>query len=67
MTIENLASDDPLIDVKKAAEQLGVTVSTLEAWRLKRRYNLPYVKIGRCVKYRQSAITKFIESNTVGA
>lgn len=54
-----------LLDPNEAAEALGVKVQTLAIWRSTKRYDLPFVKIGRSVKYRRESIEKFIEDNTV--
>lgn len=58
---------DPLLTETQAAEQLGVKASTLQVWRCQKRYPLPYVKIGRSVRYRSSAVQAFIEARTVPA
>jgi excisionase family DNA binding protein len=54
-----------LLSRKQAAAYLGVTVRTLAVWACVKRYNLPYVKMGRLVKYRRSALDSFIELRTV--
>jgi hypothetical protein len=51
----------PLLTPSQASEILGVTVGTLAIWRCLHRYNLPYKKIGRLVKYEQKAIAAFID------
>jgi hypothetical protein len=56
-----------LVDEKITAEILGVTAGTLSVWRCTRRYDLPYVKVGRAVRYRMEDIQRFIEQRTVGA
>ncbi len=56
-----------LVDEKRAAEILGVTPQTLAVWRCVGRYPLPYVKIGRCVRYRVEDLEAFVESRRVGA
>jgi hypothetical protein len=61
------APSSPLLDEKQAAELLNVTPGTLSVWRCTRRYPLPYVKVGRSVKYRLADIEAFIERRTVGA
>ena len=38
-----------------AAAYLGVTPRTLEVWRCTKRHQIPYIKVGRLVKYRQAA------------
>lgn len=54
----------PLLSRKAAAKYLGVAAQTLAQWACTGRYNLPFVKIGRSVKYRQSALDTFISSRT---
>jgi len=54
-----------LINEQECAIQLGISVTTLRAWRSTKRYNLEYLKIGRCVKYRPEAIERFMASRTV--
>lgn len=56
-----------LLPPPEAAHLLGVTVGTMEVWRCTRRYALPYVKMGRLVKYRRSDLLAFIDSRVVGA
>ena len=58
---------DPLLTEVQAAELLGVKPTTLQVWRSTKRYPLPYVKSGRLVRYRASAIEAFINSRTVAA
>lgn len=59
--------DFDLLPATDAAAILGVTPGTLEVWRCTRRYPLPFVKIGRLVKYRRADLAAFIASRTVGA
>ena len=56
-----------LVSPADAAATLGVTAATLAIWRCTRRYPLPYVKVGRSVKYRAADLEEFIRSRTVGA
>lgn len=63
-------SDQPtkrLITPEEAAELLGVEVQTLAVWRTTGRYELPFVKVGRSVRYKAADLEKWIERNTVGA
>ena len=48
---------------KQTADILGVKSHTLEVWASTKRYDLPYIKVGRLVKYRLCDIEKFIEAN----
>lgn len=58
---------DALVSATDAAILLGIAPATLAIWRCTRRYPLPYVKIGRCVKYRVSDLEAFVARRTVGA
>jgi hypothetical protein len=57
----------PLVDEKRAAEILAVSPGTLSVWRCVRRYDLPFVRVGRAVRYKVSDLEKFVASRTVGA
>jgi predicted DNA-binding transcriptional regulator AlpA len=54
-------SNEGLCTPVEASQILGVTTHTLAVWRCEKRYNLPYVKVGRLVRYRRSDISAFIE------
>lgn len=58
---------DPLLSEQQAAEILGIQPTTLQVWRCTKRYPLQYVKIGRTVRYRASALAAFIDARTVAA
>lgn len=45
---------------------LGVSTGTLAVWRTTKRYNLPYVKSGRLVRYREEDVQNFINSRLQG-
>lgn len=54
-----------LLTRDQAAEYLGITPRTLAVWACVKRYNLPYVKVDRLVKYRRSDLDAFIARRTV--
>ena len=54
---------NPLLSRKEAAAYLGVNGRTLANWLCAKRYELPVVRIGRLVKYRQSDLDTFIDQN----
>ena len=54
MTNELLTPDD-------VAELLDVSSQTLASWRTTGRYDLPFVRIGRLVRYRRADIEEFLE------
>jgi excisionase family DNA binding protein len=56
-----------LLSTEEVAILLGTKPQTLAIWRHKKRYCLPFVKIGRLVKYRPQDVEKFVTERTVGA
>jgi len=60
MTVSKLLTPD------EVAELLGVTAQTLAVWRCEQRYNLPYVKVGRLVRYPEAAVAGFLKERTMG-
>lgn len=57
---------DPLLSPEQTAAILGTTEKTLNVWRCTGRVNLPYVKVGARVRYRQADIEAFITHRTRG-
>lgn len=55
-----------LLTPEQVADLLGVTPHTLAVWRCERRYNLPYVKVGRLVRYHADAVERFLMERTEG-
>lgn len=54
-----------LLTEQQAADRLGVSAGTLRVWRCTRRYPLPWIKIGKAVRYDPAEVEKFITDNTV--
>lgn len=52
------------VDDKQAADVLDLKPTTLAVWRSTGRYNLPYLKVGRLVKYRISDLAEFLARRT---
>ena len=46
---------------EQAAEYLGIAAQTLAVWRSTGRYALPFVKVGRNVRYRKSDLDRFLQ------
>jgi predicted DNA-binding transcriptional regulator AlpA len=65
--MQNQIETDELLNTVVVAGLLDVTPQTLEVWRHTKRYPLEYIKIGSKVRYRRSAVDKFIASRTVTA
>ena len=58
------STESPLLSAADAAAYLGVRPQTLAVWRSYGRYDLPFVKVGRLVKYRLSDLNIFLAENT---
>lgn len=52
---------EKLLTPMEVAIMLSVTVGTLKVWRCTKRVDLPFIKIGRAVRYPESALQKFID------
>lgn len=50
----------------EVSELLGVTAHTLAVWRSEGRYNLPYIKTGRLVRYREEDVIRFLDERMTG-
>ena len=61
-------SNDPhvseMMTSNQAADYLGVKTQTLDVWRCTKRYPLPFVKVGRKVRYRRGDLDKFLQRRT---
>ncbi|MQM35866.1 MULTISPECIES: helix-turn-helix domain-containing protein [unclassified Candidatus Accumulibacter] len=53
-----------LLDEKEAAHFLDTSPGTLSVWRSTGRYNLPFIKIGRNVRYRRADLIAWLEKRT---
>jgi excisionase family DNA binding protein len=51
-----------LLDEQAAAAFLDVSPGTLSVWRSTGRYALPFVKVGRKVRYRRADLAEWLES-----
>jgi len=51
-----------LLDEKQAAKYLTVSPGTLSVWRRVGRYSLPFVKVGRTVRYRLSDVDTWLDA-----
>ena len=62
--IRQTAALNDLLDQNEAAQLLHVTPGTLSVWRSTGRYSIPFVKVGRSVRYRRSDLNSWIDSRT---
>jgi excisionase family DNA binding protein len=63
-TLSNMVHESKLLTEDEAAELVGLSVRTLQAWR-SRGVGPAYVHVGRKVRYRLSDINRWISANTV--
>jgi len=54
-----------LLNTEQAADYVGVTPHTLEVWRCVKRHAIPYIKVGRLVKYRSGDLDAWLVSRTI--
>lgn len=68
MTIATqLALLEVLLDTQGAAKILNIPAKTIVKWRSTGENNIPYIRIGRSIRYRPSDLIAYIEKHTVGA
>lgn len=58
----NMAAE--LLTSQQVADLLGLKKDTIEKWRRQRR-GPAFVRLGGAIRYRQSAIRKFLDDQTV--
>jgi predicted site-specific integrase-resolvase len=61
---EIIQRSSELLNEKAAAEILSVEPGTLAVWRSTGRYNIPFIKVGRNVRYSRKALEAWLESRT---
>ncbi|MCK6413917.1 MAG: helix-turn-helix domain-containing protein [Azonexus sp.] len=59
-----IAAGADLLDDHAAAALLDVSAGTLSVWRSTGRYNLPFLKIGRKVRYRRCDLEAWMQART---
>lgn len=48
---------------KEAADLLKISEQTLAIWRCTKRYDLPYYRVGRRIRYTRADIDAFVAQN----
>jgi predicted DNA-binding transcriptional regulator AlpA len=56
---------DALLKEQEVADLLGLSVRTLQSWRI-RLAGPPFVQVGRAIRYRRRDLVAWIDANTVG-
>lgn len=65
MTLQDIIqASKELLDDKAAAAVLDVTPGTLSVWRSTGRYALPFLKVGRKVRYRRTDLLAWLDKRT---
>lgn len=64
MSTQGDTSTRELLDEQKAAIYLDVIPGTLSVWRSTGRYNLPFIKVGRKVRYRRADLEAWLVART---
>ncbi len=64
-TREEAAGAKKVCTRKEAAEIVGFQPQTLSVWAMTGKY-LPFVKVGRSVRYKLADLEEFVERHTVG-
>ena len=55
---------EKLLPPNEAATYLGNKEQTLAVWRSSGRYGLPFVRVGRAIRYRESDLKSWMERRT---
>jgi excisionase family DNA binding protein len=53
---------DPKLNERQAAEYLGIAPATLTQWRCTGRHALPFLRVGRLIRYRVSDLDAWLET-----
>ena len=59
---------EPLIDTRKVAELIGCTAESLEIARATGSgfgHDIPYIRIGRAIRYRPEAVREWVTAREV--
>lgn len=59
-----LCQADELKTPEEAATILNMKPSTLAAWRSSGRYGVPFIKVGKSVRYRRTDLYAWLDSRT---
>lgn len=62
----SISGKHKLLTTAQAAEYLGTTEKTLHTWRCRKRYAIPYVRVGSNVRYKLADLDRWIDKQSVG-
>ena len=63
---ESTGQKQKLMNSREAAELLGVRPDTLSVWRCTKAVQIPYIKVGKLVKYRPQDLEAYLEQQRRG-
>lgn len=58
---KNMEMENDLLDSAEISQIINVAEGTLAVWRSTGRYALPYIKVGRLVRYRRADIEAWLD------
>ena len=58
--------DNVIVNTSEAARLIRTPEKSLIKWRSTGEHNIPYIKIGRNVRYRTADLRKWIEAHVLG-
>ncbi|MBU8922849.1 MAG: helix-turn-helix domain-containing protein [Bacteroidales bacterium] len=61
MTSPNSFPDFVTLTAQEVAKILNVSTKTLETWRRTESQNLPFIRIGRAIRYIPSDVSEFLK------
>jgi excisionase family DNA binding protein len=56
-------ANQELLTPEDTANFLGIRTHTLATWRCTGRYGLPFIKIGRAIRYRRADVEAWLAAN----
>jgi excisionase family DNA binding protein len=63
--VQKLHGMDTLLDSKQVIRMLGVHICTLQIWT--RRGEIPFLRVGRSVRFDPAQLAKWLEKRQAGA
>ena len=63
-TVLDRPQQSDLLTESEAAAYLKLRPGTLSVWRCTKRYSLPWIRVGRSIRYRRNDLDAFLMSRT---
>ena len=63
--LNDTSHQDQLLTANEAAKILGIKAASLAQRRWRGDLALPYVKLGKVIRYKQTDLNSYIEKNTI--